>query len=131
MNDFVAIEQAICPVCGNKHSHNMGILINKQLKPIKEEHTISGYSLCETHQKLFDNGFIALIEVNNTLSEENSESRLLMENADRTGNYVHMQKEVFDNVFNTRVDIGQELLFIDTEVYNMLVKFNNKIKQEE
>ena len=54
-----------------------------------------------------------------------------MENADRTGNYVHMQKEVFDNVFNTKVDIGQELLFIDTEVYNLLVEFNNKIEQEE
>lgn len=128
MNDFVVLEQAICPVCGCKHTHNMGILISKRLQPIKEEDRICSYTLCEEHQKLFDDGFVALIPVNNAPTADTN-TTLNFNDADRIGGFIHLRKTVFNDIFNTEVSAEQELVFVDKEVCDMLIKMNENPKQ--
>ena len=113
-NDYVEIEQNMCPVCGVTHTHNTGILIDKHLKPIKN--SLTGYGLCEEHDKLFNEGYVALVVAN---SAKHSET-INMEDAIRTGDIMHMKREVFSDIFNSKIKDDQQMVFIDPEAYELI-----------
>ena len=63
MNDksHVSLEQHVCLVCGTAFDTG-AILLDKRLRASMERHTATGWGLCPEHQKLADDGFVALIE---------------------------------------------------------------------
>lgn len=126
-NNFVAMAEHICPVCGIKHTHNTEILLDKRMREIPENKRVTGYGLCEEHQKLFDDDFIALIPVNNAPTKD-SKATLNFNDADRIGGFIHLRKHVFNSIFNTQISAEDELIFIDKEVCDMLIKMNENTK---
>ena len=123
-DDFVKIEKNICPVCGVEH--DVGIMINKRLKAIKDEHTVTGYSLCKQHKNLYENGYLALVGVDETKSTRKANGNLNFEDAYRTGSIAHIKYEVASEMFNVPIQRSQEFIFCDEQVIEML-----KEKMEE
>lgn len=111
--NYVAMETLLCPVCGVKHSHGAGILLHKRLQNIDPEKTTTGYGMCEEHQRLFDEGYIALIGVENS---DPGKDTLKMEEAYRTGEVCHLKKDLFNQIFNVEVDEELPLVFVDAQV---------------
>ena len=58
-NNFADITLRIFPLCGITHSYNTGKLTHRKLLSISDDARVTGYSLCEPHDKLFKDGFIA------------------------------------------------------------------------
>jgi hypothetical protein len=122
-DNFAAMEIKICPICGVEHSNNSGVLISKNLKPIKKENTITGYELCEEHKKLFTSGYLCLIGVDNNNSVD---TRLKFENANRTGEIIHIKKSVAKSIFNIEINSKVPFVFVQQEVIEML---KNEMKE--
>ena len=117
----------ICPVCGKSHS-GKEIFIHKQLKPIKEV-PITGTSLCEEHQKLSDDGYIALVVIDLDKSTNVDDTRLKPEDAYRTGDIMHMRREVYSRMFDNH-DEPHDMTYIDMELYTKLKTMYDKAEQE-
>lgn len=120
MNNFVAMEQHICPICGITHQHNTGILLHRKLRSIKEEDTITGTGLCEEHDKLFKEGYIALIVADESKSHVKSNGNINVSDAHRTGELAHLKRTVFDEMFDTTIDENMPMVFIDKDVFKLL-----------
>ena len=63
MNDksHVSLERHVCLVCGTAFDTG-SILLDKRLRASMERYTTTGWDLCAEHQKLSDDGFVALVE---------------------------------------------------------------------
>ncbi len=108
------MEENMCPVCGVTHTHNTGILLNKRLRDIK--HTVTGYGLCEKCDELNEEGYIALIAVNN----KGGNPTLKPEDANRTGAIAHLKYEVFNKMFQSNYDKKQTMVFVEPELITKL-----------
>lgn len=118
----VAMAQHICGICGSVHEHNTEVLIPKRLKDIPDDKRITGYGLCEEHDKLFKDGYIALIGAN---APEGTDT-LKNEEADRTGDLVYLKREVFKYIFGTEISDGLPMVFVDPEVIQILKDKSNE-----
>lgn len=116
---YVTMEQHQCIVCG--HLFDTGaLLLDKRLKKTFERHTVTGNGLCPEHQKLFDDGYIAFVEISN----ETKSSTLQPEEACRTGRIAHVRRAVAADMFN--VPIGNEpLAFVEKDVIDFLEKIQH------
>lgn len=121
-NDFVAMETNLCPVCGIEHSYNTGILIDKRMKKIKN--TLSGYSLCQEHDQLLKDGYIALIEVTDDYT---TNEVISLKSANRTGKIAFVKRKLADKMFN--ISDSSPLMFIDREAMSEIEKIFNKIEE--
>ena len=116
---FVAMEQKVCPICGVKHSHDCGILINKHLSKTMEDHVTTGYGLCEEHDRLFKEGYIALVGVSN--NPNSTQQTLTQETANRTGSLCHIRKAAFRQMFNLPEEAANRpMVFVQEAVIDML-----------
>src|SRR5690606_24370178 len=63
MNDksHVSLEQHVCLVCGSAFDTG-AILLDKRLRQSMERHTVNGWGLCPEHERLFKEGYVALVE---------------------------------------------------------------------
>ena len=75
-------------------------------------HTVTGYGLCKDHQKMYDDGFVALIEVEN----EPDGDTLHQSEAYRTGKIAHIKKEYL------KVDQDTPVMFVQKGVLDELAK---------
>ncbi len=89
---YVTMETHICWVCGKEHDTGT-ILMDRRSAKVFDQHTVTGHSLCPEHQKLYDEGYVALIEVKNHVR-----GSLKLEDANRTGRVAHMRRNVFKDV---------------------------------
>jgi len=62
MNDksHVSLEQHACLVCGSTFDTG-SILLDRRLRATMERHTTTDWGLCPEHQRLFSEGFVALV----------------------------------------------------------------------
>ncbi len=58
---YVSLEQHVCLVCGAAFDTG-NLLLDRRLRASMEHHTKTGWGLCTEHQKLADDGFVALVE---------------------------------------------------------------------
>ncbi|WP_295380794.1 ATPase [uncultured Pseudacidovorax sp.] len=117
---FVSLEQRLCTVCGRPFDTGH-LLLDKRLRPSMTHHTTTGWGLCPEHQKLFDEGFVALIECDPARSGVPAGStRLQPEQAYRTGRLAHLRREVFTRVFNVAIDDEQACVFVESGVIERL-----------
>ena len=124
-DDFVTMEIKICPICGVEHSNNASLLISRNLKSIKKENTITGYELCEKHEKLFTSGYLCLIGVDNNNSVDTT---LKFEDAKRTGEIAYVKRSTAKSIFNIEIDSKIPFVFVQQEVIEML---KNEMKESK
>jgi hypothetical protein len=105
---FVTLVQAICIVC-NKPFDTNELAIDLRLKERFEMHTVMTdkdgkcqLGLCPEHQRMKDEGFVALVEIDPEKSgiSEATEQIDDPHNAYRTGIVAHVKRRVWDKVFD-------------------------------
>ena len=106
---YVGMAHEVCPVCCVEHTPS--VLIDTRLKPTLGPHEFSGWSMCAEHQKLKDDGYIALVVCT-------GEPKSLAE-ADRTGDIIHIRASAWDVAFNTPVP-PEGLAFSDQNAFATL-----------
>jgi len=124
-NEYVAIALHVCPVCGEKHSHNTEVLLHRNLKNISEQDRFTGeVSLCKEHDELFKQGYIACV-VTSLKEGDSSEEVLGLYDTPRTGEVIHVRSEAFADIFD--VDIGDtHMTYITPEVGELLKGLQEK-----
>lgn len=80
----VSLEQHVCLVCGTAFDTG-NLLLDRRLRASMERHTKTGWGLCPEHQKLADDGFVALVECDPQRSGAPGAGRMKPEQAYRTG----------------------------------------------
>lgn len=103
----------LCPVCMKET--NPTVLLDKMLRPILDRNNFTGFSMCDEHQKMKDDGYIACIEV-----KGNQQPRTLQE-AERTGKVAHIAGPAWERVFNSVVP-EKGICFLQEGVIDILEK---------
>ena len=122
MNDksHVSLEQHVCLVCGVRFDTG-AILLDRRLRASMERHTATGWGLCPEHQKLSDEGFVALVECDPQRSGSPAGGgRVKPEQAYRTGRLAHLKREAFAQVFNVPIAADQPCVFVEPGVIEQL-----------
>lgn len=122
MNDksHVSLERHVCLVCGTAFDTG-AILLDRRLRARFAHTTTTGWGLCAEHRKLFDGGYVALVECDPQRSGLPVDAeRLKPEQAYRTGRIAHLKREVFARLFNVPIDAKQACVFIEPGVIERL-----------
>src|SRR5215831_20757965 len=99
----VTIEKHACIVCG-KLFDTGAILLDTRLRERFERETTTGLGMCPEHQKMKDDGYVALIECDPEKSKVKAGAATLhSDDAYRTGNVCFIRRTAWDHVF-TGVD---------------------------
>ncbi|MBH8802864.1 ATPase, partial [Pseudomonas aeruginosa] len=96
------------------------ILLDKRLRASMERHTATGWGLCPEHQKLSDDGFVALVECDPQRSGAQGGGCMKPEQAYRTGRLAHLRRSVFAQVFNVPIAEKQACVFVELGVIDQL-----------
>lgn len=124
-----AMEQHVCIVCGKAYDTG-AILIDRQLRGrFKAMHAVTGHGLCPEHQKLFDDGYVALVGVDPTKSGPMGD-KLKSDQAHRTGAVAHVRREVARQIFNVPIPDDQPMVFADDAVIKMLEQRQQEVDGE-
>lgn len=117
--NYVALGKHVRPVCGQLHDSGE-VLIHRRLGNINEP-AVTGQSLCAEHQHLFDEGYLALVGVDESKSGPKS-ATLRPEDAYRTGSVMHIRRHVAKRMFNVELPDNLPMCFVSQEVIDMLEK---------
>lgn len=113
---YVSMEQRVCRVCCQTYDTN-SILLDKRMRPSMERNTVTGWGLCPEHEKLFNEGYIALVEAK---SPSIACSHLTPDKADRTGVVVHIRRGVACQIFNVAIPENLDMLFVEVGVVDKI-----------
>lgn len=116
---YVSLEQRVCLVCGTSFDTG-NLLLDKRLRASMKRHTATGWGLCPEHQKLFDDGFVALVECDPQRSGSPAGGRMKPEQAYRTGRVAHLRRTAFAQVFNVPIEDEQACVFVEPGVLDHL-----------
>ena len=123
MKSHVTVEQQKCLVCA-KDFDTGSILLDMRLRERFEHTTLTGWGLCPEHQKLYEDGYIALVGADETKSSKTPGGNVTPEGAYRTGEIAHLKFEAFDRIVNVsgRGSDGKRypMMFCDPEVIKLL-----------
>lgn len=108
--EYVGVGVYVCPVCLKEHDEV--VLINSHLRPTLERKNFMGWDMCDEHEKLWKEGYIALIECSN-------DQQPTLENAKRTGKIAHVRKKAWPHIFNTPAPDGP-IVFVQQGVVEQL-----------
>lgn len=118
----VGMGHEICPVCGNKRTET--VLFDRRLKDTLEKENLTGVSLCPDHQKLADEGMIALVVTTSEPVDLGNSFQL------RTGDLVHIKREAWSNIFTSEPPTGY-MGYIPPPVFDHLVSIFEQVEKEE
>jgi hypothetical protein len=116
---YVSLEQHLCLVCGAAFDTG-AILLNTRLRANMDRHTKTGWDLCPEHRKLFDDGFVALVECDPQRSGAHGAERMKPEQAYRTGRLAHLRRTVFAKVFSVPIEDKLPCVFVERGVIERL-----------
>lgn len=116
----VSMEQHVCLVCGATFDTG-AILLDRRLRASMERHTTTGWGLCAEHRRLFDAGYVALVECDPRRSGlPAGGDRLKPEDAYRTGRIAHVKRDAFAKLFNVPVEVKRPCVFVEPGVIERL-----------
>ena len=122
---YVTLETNQCVVCGIEFDTG-SLLLDKRLKDRFDKHTCTGMGMCPEHQQLYDDGYIALVAIDEAASVTSANrSTIKPEDAFRTGMVAHIKKEAWANIFNIPVP-DKGIAFVSEEVIEMLKTMQEK-----
>lgn len=101
MKSFVSLEEHVCVVCGQTYGTG-NLLLDRRLRERFDIHTVTGYGMCPDHEKLRADGFVALVEADDSKSAVVGD-HVRDSKAHRTGTYAHIKAEVFTEMFGQPV----------------------------
>ena len=107
---YVSLEQHVCPACGAPHA--VGVLFDKRLHNSLYRTTTTGYSLCPEHQKLSDDSYLLLVEIDERKSTFGADGSLQPSGAYRTGTIIGLKRKAAAQILTTPTDKHQ-LIYID------------------
>jgi hypothetical protein len=113
------MEQHICIVCGQPFDTG-ALLLDKRMRDSMEQHTVTGGGLCPEHDKLFNEGYLALVAADESKSTKEPNGNIKPSGAYRTGAIVHIRREVARRMFNIPVPDDLPMMFCDPEVVTKL-----------
>ena len=121
MKSHVAIERAVCPICGITYDTDT-VLLDKRMKdslenPMPPTH----YAPCKEHQELLEDGYIALVGVNEELSTI-VDGKIDQEGAYRTGTFAFVKKLAFNKIFAGVEEPYPPMIFVQEEVFETISK---------
>ena len=116
MKSYVSVEQKQCPICGIVH--DTGLLLDRRMRESLERFTLTGAALCGECQGKYDEGYIALVEVDPAQSPEGD--TLKMEDAYRTGRIARIRKNLWPEIFDSPCP-DMPMVFAEDEVISMLM----------
>ncbi len=99
---FVTLEQKVCAVCAVTYDSG-ALLIDKRLRDKFNKYTTTGFGMCDEHQKLKDDGYIALVACDESKSDKMPNGNLSPEGAYRTGGIAHLRKSVWPDIMNVPI----------------------------
>jgi hypothetical protein len=117
---YVSLEQHVCVVCGVAFDTG-SLLLDRRLRARFDHYTATGWGLCAEHRKLFDDGYVALVECDPQRSGLSlGGDRLKPEQAYRTGRLAHVRREAFARLFNVSIEAKQACVFVERGVIERL-----------
>lgn len=116
----VALEQHVCPIC-TKHFDTGNVLLDRRLRKVFEHKATTGWGLCAECKKLFDDGYLALVEIDRSKS-----NGMKPDEVHRLGRIVHVRKSA--NVVPS--EPGQALAWCDSEVIDKLTAMVQSLEGE-
>jgi len=116
----VSLEQHLCLVCGLGFDTG-GVLLDRRLRKRMQRHTVTGWGLCNAHRRLFDEGFVALIECDPQRSGVPADQdHMSPEQAWRTGRLAHLRREALARVVNVALAPDVPCVFVEPGVIEQL-----------
>lgn len=119
MKSFVTMEQNVCPICCKAFSTGV-ILMDNRMRDKFERNTVTGWGLCPEHQALYDEGFMALVAVDEAKSKISPDGIITPDGAYRTGTVAHVRRTVVDRLFRAPIPQEQPLMFCEPELIDKL-----------
>ena len=113
----VSMVQKICIVTGKAFDTNE-LLLYTRLKESLERHTITGWGISPEVQEKLDEGYIALVGVDEKKSTITN-GIIKPEDAFRIGEVIYVKEEVFFKIFDMEAPKGK-VSFVDAEVISFL-----------
>lgn len=104
----VTLQQEVCIVCGQTFDTG-SILMDTRLRMVKgrpelretfDHKTVTGYGMCPEHAKLHEDGYVALVGIDEELSVQEANGTFKPEGAHRTGAIAHVRRSVWPHVFD-------------------------------
>lgn len=115
---YVAMEKAVCPLCGVVHDSG-AILLHRQLRDIPDDLGPSTVQLCDECDANVEAGYIGLVEI----VEPNVGETLKWDNAYRTGHIIFLRKEKAEEVFD--MEIKSPFIFaVEPMVRDMIAEYS-------
>jgi hypothetical protein len=115
----VSMEQHACKVCCRTYDKG-AILLDKRLRQSLDRHTVTGWGLCPEHAQRFEDGFIALVEIDPARSTLSPDGTYRPQNAWRTGKTILLKREIAAQVFDKAIPDGLPLMWIDAEAFRAI-----------
>jgi hypothetical protein len=118
------VEHKWCVVCGKEYdAGGLVVLTAKQLKELpagrKNSHTIlTGSGLCPEHQGRFDEGYVAVVAIDITKSDNPPTPS----GARRTGGVALVRREALKRIFDVDIPDDTPLIFSEEEVIGKLAE---------
>lgn len=119
---YVAVEQHCCQVCGKTYDTGAVLLDKRMRDRFEDGKAVTGWGLCPEHQALFDQGYIAIVAVDEAKSEKTPNGNINPAGAYRTGNIAHVRRSVAPRIFNVPFPDDLPLVFCEDEVVTKLRK---------
>lgn len=116
----VGMETRLCLVCGVEYETG-AILLDRRLVKSLERKNCTGWGMCEEHQKLKDEGYVALVGCDESKSRVKG-GTVMPEGVYRTGDIAHIKSEAFQEMFDC--DVPKDgVAFCDSRVIEELKKW--------
>lgn len=116
----VSMERRVCVVCGACYDTG-AILLDKRLRASMERYTTTGWGLCDEHERLHQQGFVALVECDPERSgNARAGDNIKPEDAHRTGLVAHLKREAFAAIFNVTIKPQLPCVFVSPGVISQL-----------
>lgn len=115
---YVTMEQKQCPICGTIEDTG-SILMDKRLKERFDNYTITGLNYCKECQDKKDKGYLALIVAKET-NEIKNKGSIEFNEANRTGEIIHIKREAFNKLFKQKVKADLDFMFCSEELRDKL-----------
>ena len=117
MKSHVSMEQNVCPVCGTTFDTG-AILFDKRLRESMESKTTTGWSFCPEHGRLRDEGYIALVGIDDARSTRRANGNYDPSDVYRTGKVAHLRREAAARLF-AGMSLG-DIAFCEDEAIDRL-----------
>ena len=126
---FVTMEQHACAACGTPYDTG-ALLLDRRMREMFDRKTVTRVAgLCEQCTKMRDDGYIALVAIEESLSERLPSGNYRPDKVYRTGAIAHVRGEAWPNIFNVPTP-PDGFAFVPQDVIDLLDKMRARSEQQ-